>query len=68
VASTVAEPVVCVSHQMIAKDTSWLPSSENAWAVHMVKKRPAQGFDFSKGASTDIFSSQGSQDIYDYTQ
>jgi hypothetical protein len=37
-ASTVAEPVVWVSHQTSANCTSWLPSNENACPVQMVKK------------------------------
>ena len=36
-ASMVAEPVVFVSHQTIANWTSWLPSRDTAWPVHMVK-------------------------------
>jgi hypothetical protein len=39
VASTVAEPVFSVNHQMRAKRTSALPTSENACAVQIVKNR-----------------------------
>jgi hypothetical protein len=48
---------------MTAKETSWLPNSENACPVQMVKKRGAQGFDFS-GAAVDIIMIPFSQMIY----
>ena len=35
--STVAEPVDSVSHQIKANCTKWLPSSEKAWPVQMMK-------------------------------
>jgi hypothetical protein len=44
VASTVADPVILVSHQIKANCTSWLPSSENACPVQIVKKGAAQFF------------------------
>ena len=37
-ASTVAEPVERVSHQMRAKCTNMLPSQEKAYPIQMVKK------------------------------
>ena len=38
VARTTADPVDCVSHHATAKCTIWLPISENAWPIQMVKK------------------------------
>ena len=45
VASTVAEPVVSVSHQTSANCTSWVPNSDSAWPVQNVKKVRAQFVD-----------------------
>ncbi len=42
VASTVAEPVVCVNHQTKANWTNMEPSRESAWPPQMVKNRGAQ--------------------------
>ena len=60
VASTVAEPVVSVSHQTSANCTSWVPNSDSAWPVQNVKKVRAQFVDDAVmpwGCSSPIFRS-----------
>ena len=42
VASTVADPVSCVSHQTRANCTTRLPSREKAWPVQMAKNVAAE--------------------------
>ena len=51
VVNTVGEPVFSVSHQITAKRTNALPTSENACPTQIVKKR---GFQFSMGKSTSL--------------
>jgi len=43
VASTVADPVVLVSHQTSANCTNWLPNNENTCPVQMVKTGKPNG-------------------------
>jgi hypothetical protein len=42
IARMVADPDFCASHHTSANCTSWLPKSENACPIQMVKKRVAQ--------------------------
>src|SRR5262245_46192889 len=41
-ASTVAEPVDCVSHQIMPRPARLVPNSENACPIQIVKKRNFQ--------------------------
>ncbi len=43
--STLAEPVVAVSHHTNANPAMELPSSDTAWLAQTVKKRGLQSFD-----------------------
>jgi len=52
VASTVAEPVACVSHHTKANCTNWLPKSEKACPTQMGKKRFLQSTAFDISRST----------------